>query len=159
MHASTSVLESRKSHFCIKHRHTMRCCRWESYAKVAFTAVVSSQVGSASLLPLFKVESLEITSELLKWQLHQEHTEEDGRWLNVLQFFSAVKNLYPSENTLPSLAYALNDVPEERITEVLPTLQGLTMDEPLPPLIRSRLRLSKKRLSGSSPCDVSPLPV
>ena len=92
-----------------------------------------AQVGSASLLPVSKVESLEISSELLKEQLHQEHTEEDGRWLNVLQPFSAVKNLYPQENTLPSLAYALNDVPEERITEVLPALQGLTMDEPLPP--------------------------
>ena len=92
-----------------------------------------AQVGSASLLPLSKVESLEITSDLLKWQLHQEHTEEDARWLNVLQPFSAVKNLYPQENTLPSLAYALNDVPEERVTEVLPALQGLTMDEPLPP--------------------------
>jgi hypothetical protein len=95
-----------------------------------------AQVGAASLLPLSKVESLEISSELLKWQLHdlhQEHTEEDGQWLNVLQPFSAVKDLYPHENTLPSLAYALKTVSEERATEVLPALQGLIMDEPSSP--------------------------
>ena len=92
-----------------------------------------AQVGSASLLPLSKVESLEISSELLNWQLHEEHTEEDARWLNVLQPFSAVKNLHPHGNTLPSLAYALKEVPEERVTEVLPALQGVTIDEPYPP--------------------------
>ena len=94
-----------------------------------------AQVGSASLLPLSKVESLEISSELLKWQLHEEeeHTEEDAQWLNVLQPFSAVKNLYPHDNTLPSLAYALKEVPEEQVTEVLPALQAVSMDEPVPP--------------------------
>jgi hypothetical protein len=91
-----------------------------------------AQVGSASLLPLSKVESLEVTSDLLNWQLHEEHTEEDARWLNVLQPFSAVKNLYPRENTLPSLGYALKEVPEERATDVLPALERLIMDEPQP---------------------------
>jgi hypothetical protein len=42
-----------------------------------------AEVGRASLLPLYKVESLEFSSELLTWQLHEEHTEEDSRWLNV----------------------------------------------------------------------------
>ena len=92
-----------------------------------------AQICSASLLPLSKVESLEVSSELLKWQLHQEHVEEDARWLNVLQPFSGVKNLHPRENTLPSLAYALKDVSEERITEVLPALQVLSLDEPSSP--------------------------
>lgn len=92
-----------------------------------------AQVGSASLLPLSKVESLEISSELFKWQLFEEHTEDDARWLDVLQPFSAVKNLYPHKNTLPSLAYALREVPEERVTEMLPALQGISIDEPSSP--------------------------
>ena len=92
-----------------------------------------AEVGSASLLPLSKVESLEFSSELLTWQLHEEHTEEDARWLNVLQPFSAVKNLYPHENTLPSFAYALKEVSEDRLSEVLPALQELSIDEPHPP--------------------------
>jgi hypothetical protein len=92
-----------------------------------------AEVGSASLLPLSKVESMEFSSELLTWQLHEEHTEEDSRWLNVLQPFSAVKNLYASENTLPSFAYALQELPEDGLTDVLPALQGLSLDEPIPP--------------------------
>ena len=92
-----------------------------------------AQICSASLLPLSTAESLEVSSELLRWQLHQGHVEEDARWLNVLQPFSGVKNLYPQENTLPSLAYALKEVPEERVAEVLPALQVVSMDEPSPP--------------------------
>ena len=93
-----------------------------------------SQVGSASLLPLSDVESLELsTQQFFRGQLDREHSEEDARWLNVLQPFSAVKNLYPHEATLPSLAYALKEVPEDRVTEVLPALQVLTLNEPESP--------------------------
>jgi hypothetical protein len=44
-----------------------------------------------------------------------------------------MKNLYARENTLPSFAYALQEVPEDGLTEVLPALQVLSMDEPFPP--------------------------
>ncbi len=94
-----------------------------------------AEVGSASLLPLSKVESLELSSDFLTWelQLHAEHTEEDSRWLNVFQPFSAVNYLYARVNTLPSFAYALQEVAEDRLTEVLPALQGLSMEVYLPP--------------------------
>ena len=91
-----------------------------------------AQIGSSDLLPLSRVESLEVISNVRKWRLHHEHTEEDGRWLNVLRPFSAVKNLYLRHRTLPSLAYALKELPEERVTEVLPTLQLLNMEKPSP---------------------------
>ena len=97
-----------------------------------------AQVGSASLLPLSKVESLEVSGEPLAWQIHQE-PEEDGQWLNVLQPFSAVKLLYPRESILPSLAYALHEVPEERITEVLPALRVIFTDEPPPPAVQEAI--------------------
>ena len=33
----------------------------------------------------------------------------------------------------PSLTYVLKEVPEERVTEVLPALQAVSMDKPMPP--------------------------
>jgi hypothetical protein len=118
-----------------------------------------AQVANASLLPLFKVESLEVSSERQGWLFHPEHAEEDARWLNVLQPFSAVKNLYPHKNTISSLAYALKEVPEEQLSEVLPALQGLSMDEPrspgfagpLPPAVQEAIErfIAIRRLSTS----------
>jgi hypothetical protein len=92
--------------------------------KVTSAAVVSS-AGRQHYYPLSRVESLEISSELLKWQLHQEqeHTEEDARWLNVLQPFFAVKNLYPRENATKSRVRTERGI-EEQVTQVLPALQG-----------------------------------
>ena len=107
-----------------------------------------AEVGSASLLPLSKVESLELSSELLTLQLLEDHTEEDSRWLNVLQPFSGVQSLYACESTLPSFAYAVKEVPEDRLSEVLPALQELSMDEfhapgpvdePSPPAIQEAI--------------------
>jgi hypothetical protein len=72
---------------------------------------------------------------------------------NTLQPFSAVKNLYPRENTLPILVFALKEVPEERVTELLPDFPWM----PLPPAVQEAIErlIGMRRLStarGATSC-------
>ena len=57
---------------------------------------------------------------------------ENSQWLEVLHLFTAVKGLYISSEFTPRIAPALQELVEERVTEVLPTLQSLFLEEPLP---------------------------
>ena len=53
-----------------------------------------------------------------------------GDWLELFQSFIAVKNLYLCKLLWPKLAPALRDLSEERVTEVLPELRTLFLEEP-----------------------------
>jgi hypothetical protein len=57
---------------------------------------------------------------------------ENSQWLEVLHLFTAVKGLYISSEFTPRIAPALQELVGERVTEVLPTLQSLFLEEPLP---------------------------
>ena len=54
---------------------------------------------------------------------------ENADWLNILLPFTAVKNLYLSEAYWPRIAPALQDLTGRRITEVLPALQNIFLEE------------------------------
>jgi len=43
-----------------------------------------------------------------------------------------VKNLYLSKGVVPRIALALQELVVQRLTEVLPDLQGLLLEEPFP---------------------------
>jgi hypothetical protein len=60
--------------------------------------------------------------EVVGWGQWRAHTESD-RWLELLSQFSAVKNLYLSEELGRCIAPALRWLSEERVTDVLPALQ------------------------------------
>jgi hypothetical protein len=85
---------------------------------------------SSSLLPLSKVENLEITSRRLGWGPSWE--KGDSRWLEVLRPFSAVKNLFLSHDVVSSVAHALINGNRGRETEVLPAIQKLSLEGFLP---------------------------
>jgi hypothetical protein len=57
---------------------------------------------------------------------------ESSQWLELLHPFAAVKGLYISENCTPVIAPTLQELVGERATEVLPALQTLYLEEPLP---------------------------
>ena len=57
---------------------------------------------------------------------------ESRRWLELLQSFTAVKDLYISREFVPRIARALQELIEERVAEVLPALQSLFLDDALP---------------------------
>jgi hypothetical protein len=54
---------------------------------------------------------------------------EDSQWLDVLNPFTAVKDLYLSKNFVPRIAPTLQELVGERVSEVLPALQCLFLDK------------------------------
>ena len=57
---------------------------------------------------------------------------EVSQWLDILNPFTAVKDLYLSENFVPRIASTLQELVGERVTGVLPALQGLFLEKPHP---------------------------
>jgi hypothetical protein len=78
---------------------------------------------------------------------------ENTLWLELLLPFTAVTNLYPSEEFAPGIAAALQELVKGRITEVLPSLQnifveGFTPSEPFQENIGQFV--TARQLSGHS---------
>ena len=57
---------------------------------------------------------------------------ENSQWLEVLHPFAVVKDFYISSTLIPLIAPALQELVGERVMEVLPALQTLFLEEPLP---------------------------
>jgi hypothetical protein len=85
------------------------------------------QVCNSSLHPLFTVEVLYIQHQYqqLVWK---EDAIENTLWLQLLLPFTAVQNLYLSKKFAPGIAAALKELVEDRITEVLPSLQNIFVE-------------------------------
>jgi hypothetical protein len=83
-----------------------------------------AQVCNSSLPPLSTVEDLCIERQFGFLPL----ATENALWLQLLLSFTAVKNLYLSEELAPGIAAALQELVGTRITEVLPTLQNIFVE-------------------------------
>jgi hypothetical protein len=64
-------------------------------------------------------------------QLHWEDDIENGQWLEVLRPFTTVKSLYLSRRLAPHIVLDLQEIVGESVTEVLPALQNIFLEEPL----------------------------
>ena len=85
---------------------------------------------SRCLIPA--VEHLCIQSKSYsKWQVALKGYFENGQWLELFQPFTAVKDLYISREFVSKIAPALRELVGERLSELLPTLQTLLVEEPL----------------------------
>jgi hypothetical protein len=82
------------------------------------------QVCTSSLRPVSTLENLYIFEDI-GWQDDVENT----LWLDFLRSFVAVKNLYLSEDFVPRIAPALQELVGGRTTEVLPTLKNIFLRE------------------------------
>jgi hypothetical protein len=81
-----------------------------------------------SLIPA--VERLYILEDMVlrpRWQGDIENL-----WLDILHSFTAAKALYLSRKIVPHIAPALQGLARGRLTEVLPALQGLFLEDTLP---------------------------
>ena len=58
-------------------------------------------------------------------QRSQRNLTEHTRWLELLQPFTAVKNLYLTKEFAPHIAHALQELVGERVMEVLPSLENV----------------------------------
>jgi hypothetical protein len=86
-----------------------------------------AQICNSCLPTLHRLEHLNIHDNLRPsphWQDDMENTQ----WLELLHPFTTVKNLYLSEDGATYVASALQDLSEERATEVLPALQNIFID-------------------------------
>jgi hypothetical protein len=86
------------------------------------------QVCTSSLPPVSTLEDLyifEVRGNPPRWQDDVENT----LWLDLLRSFVAVKDLYLSEEFVPHIAPALQELVGGRITEVLPALENIFLEE------------------------------
>ena len=89
------------------------------------------QVCTLCLPPLSTLEDLYVY-ELPDSQPVWQDNIENALWLELLQPFTAVKNLYLSEKIASRIMPALQELARGRSTEVLPTLQNIFLEEPQP---------------------------
>jgi hypothetical protein len=94
-----------------------------------------TQVCTPTLPPLSTLEHLYISLTTSQQQDLQVDIEHD-QWPEFFHPFSAVKNLYLSEEIAPSVARALQELSVESVTEVLPALQNIFLEglQPLGPV-------------------------
>jgi len=90
-----------------------------------------TQVCSSALPCLSTVEHLYI-SEGGEPPPHWPDNIENTRWWDLLRPYTALKNLYLSKAFAPRIAPALHDLFRESVTEVLPKLQNIFLED-LPP--------------------------
>jgi hypothetical protein len=62
------------------------------------------------------------------WSGDQPDNIENSKWLELLRPFTTVKGLYLSRKLVPCIAATLRGLAGERVTEVLPALQGLFVE-------------------------------
>jgi hypothetical protein len=87
-----------------------------------------ARVCVSSLPHLSTLERLDIREDrrwLPVWQDDMEHSQ----WLELLQPFTAVKDLYLSKQVALRVVPFLQEISEETIPEVLPSLQNLFLEE------------------------------
>jgi len=90
--------------------------------QVPFLEALSS--SSSSPLRLSSLERLDILigyPETGRWEYYTENTP----WVELLQPFTAVKDLYLDNRSVPHLSHTLQELTMERATEVLPALQRI----------------------------------
>jgi hypothetical protein len=84
-----------------------------------------TQVYSSSLSLIPSLEHLYICEGIYLRSRLQDDIE-NNQWLELLHPFTTVKNLYLSKGVVPRITLALQELVGQRLTEVLPTLQGLS---------------------------------
>ena len=85
------------------------------------------QMCTSSVPPFSTLEDIYIYEDTF-WHAHWKDNIEDTLWLELLQPFTAVKSLYLSWAFAPCISLALQDLVEERITEVLPNLENIFLE-------------------------------
>ena len=116
-----------------------------------------AQVCSSSFPPalILTVEHLYIQS--LYWEWPWEDDIEDSQWIELFRPFIAVKDLYFSSDFTPQIATALQELGESG-TEVLPALEMLVFEEPLPlgPVQEALEQFVAARQFAGHPIAISP---
>ena len=98
-------------------------CNWQ----LSFLAQICSLSFPHAFLT---VEHLYIQGKIPEY--YWEDGIESSHWLDLLRPYTAVKDLYLSQELVPHIAPVLQQLVGKRVTEVLPGLQALFLEEPFP---------------------------
>ena len=114
----------------------------------------TEQFCNSSLHPISTVEDLYIEHRYsgLVWK---NGAIENTLWLELLLPFTAVKNLYLSEEFVSVIAAALKELVGGRITEVLPSLQNIFVEGSLGPFHENIGRFVDVRRLSDQPITIS----
>ena len=94
-----------------------------------------AQICTMCLPPLLTVENFKFDVYEVYPKLDWINDVENGQWLELLRPFTAVKNLYLSEEFQSKIASALQELVGGRTMEVLPSLQNIFFQRSEPPQI------------------------
>ena len=111
-----------------------------------------AQICTSSFPPVYMVEHLYVDEDRFSNQYWQDDID-NTQWLELFQPFTDVKNLYLSKKFVSCVATTLQDLTGERVTEVLPILESLFLEEfrPSGPVQEALGRfVDARRLSGHS---------
>ena len=114
------------------------------------------QVCTSYFHPVSTLEDLYVLEALVS-QLRWQNNVENTLWLDLLQPFTAVKNLYLCKKSVPRIAPALQELVGERTTDVFPTLENIFMEglQPWTPLHKGLEKFVSARWLTSHPVAVS----
>jgi hypothetical protein len=87
-----------------------------------------ARVCYSILSPLLTLECLDIE---IYWGIRREYVE-NVRWQEVLRPFTSVKGLAPCIDAIPYVVSVLENLAGESVTDVLPALQNIFLDDPHP---------------------------
>ena len=102
------------------------------------------------------VERLYILEDSRLSRLRWQDDVENSQWLEFLQLFAAVKDLYISQEFAPRIAPALQELVGERVTEALPALQTLFLEtHPSGPIQEAIGQFAAERQFANLPIAIS----
>jgi hypothetical protein len=129
-------------------------CRQSDWQLSSLAQLCSSSFHQTLIPAVEHLYILEDRFPRLRWQ----DDIESGQWLELLLPFIAVKDLYISQEFVPRIAPALQELVRESVAEVLPALRTLFLEEPLPsgPVQEAFGQFVAARLLASHPVAVSP---
>jgi hypothetical protein len=128
-------------------------CRRSDWQLSSLAQVCSSFFPPALVSSLERLYACEGQHSQLRWQ----DDVENSQWLELLQPFTAVKELYLSRGFAPCIAPVLQELVGERAGEVLPALQSLFLEElhPSGPVQEAIEKFVAVRQLSSHPISVS----
>jgi hypothetical protein len=104
-------------------------CSQSDWQLSSIAQVCSSSVLQA-LIPA--VEHLHILEDDVRKEPHWHDDIESSQWLELFRPFTAAKNIYISSKFTWRIAPALQELVGESVAEVLPAMQILFLEDPLP---------------------------
>jgi hypothetical protein len=100
-------------------------CGQSDWQLSSLAQVCSSSFPQVLIRTVERLHIREVECGPLRWQ----DDIENNQWLEVLQPFTALKDLHVSRDFLPRIAPAFQELSGERVTEVLPALQSIILEE------------------------------